>query len=73
MNLQTMLQQTATAVANLRQSHIANQRAYNRSHREFPDLVPTLITESLKINPEVKLNVNYIPACDELAINSSLF
>jgi hypothetical protein len=72
-NLRTMLQQTVTAIANLRQSHIVNQRAYNRSHREFPDLVPTLLTDSLRINSEVKLGVNYIPAYDELAINSSLF
>ncbi|KAI9362617.1 hypothetical protein BD770DRAFT_315784 [Pilaira anomala] len=72
-NLRTMLQQTVTALSNLRQSHIINQRAYNRSHRELPDLMPNLLTDSLRINPEVKLDVNYIPAYDELIINSSLF
>ncbi|KAI8643567.1 hypothetical protein BD408DRAFT_442431 [Parasitella parasitica] len=72
-NLRTMIQQTITAIANLRQSHIVNQRIYNRSHRQFPDLMPTLLTDSLRINPKVKLDVGYIPADDELAIDSSLF
>lgn len=48
-NLRNMLQQTVTTIAKLRQSHIVNQRAYNRSHREFPDLVPTAYDE-LAIN-----------------------
>jgi hypothetical protein len=72
-NLRTMLQQTVTAIANLRKSHIVNQRVYNRSYRQFPDLMPTLLTDSLRINPKVKLDVDYIPAYDELAIDSSLF
>ncbi|KAI7897807.1 uncharacterized protein BX663DRAFT_490537 [Cokeromyces recurvatus] len=55
-NLRTMIQQTMTAIANLRESHIVNQRAYNRSHRQFPDLMPTLLTASLKINPKIYLN-----------------
>ncbi|CEG76747.1 hypothetical protein RMATCC62417_11604 [Rhizopus microsporus] len=72
-NLRTMLQQTVTAIANLRQPHSVNQRAYNRSHRQFPDLMPTLLTDSLRTNPEVKLDVSYIAAYNELVINSSLF
>lgn len=72
-NFRAMLQQTLTAIYNLRQSHIANQRIYNRAHRQSPDLVPTLRTDALIINPQVKLDKDYLPADDELAINSSLF
>ena len=72
-NLRTMIQQTITAIANLKNSHIVNQRAYNRSHRQSPNSIPTLLTDSLKINPKIKLDVEYVPADDELAINSTLF
>ncbi|KAI9483832.1 MAG: hypothetical protein EXX96DRAFT_559849 [Benjaminiella poitrasii] len=72
-NLRTMLQQTVTALTNLRQSYIVNQRVYNRVHRQFPDLMPTLLTGSLRINPKVKLDVDCIPSTDELVTNSSLF
>ncbi|KAI8088501.1 hypothetical protein BDF21DRAFT_396644 [Thamnidium elegans] len=51
LDLRTMLRQTITAIVNLRESHTVNQRAYNRSCREFPDLMPSLLTDSLRINP----------------------
>lgn len=72
-SLRSMLQQTTTAINNLKKSHIINQRAYNRSRRQLPDLTPTLLSDSLGINPDVKLDVEYLPSHDELAINSSLF
>ncbi|KAG2228469.1 hypothetical protein BDF21DRAFT_376012 [Thamnidium elegans] len=72
-NLRAMLQQTLITIDNLRESHIVNQRIYSRAHRQSPDLVPTLLTDALRINPQVKLDKDYLPADDELAINSSLF
>lgn len=73
-NLTAMLQQTLTAINNLWQSHIANQRIYNRAQRQSPNSVPTLLTDVLRINPQVKLDKDYLPADDdELAIDSSLF
>lgn len=68
-----MLQQTLTAIDNSRSSHVVNQRKFNRALRHSPDLIPTLLTVALRINPQVKLDKDYLPADDELAIDSSLF
>lgn len=72
-NLRAMLQQTLSALENLRQSHISNQSVYNRAQRRDLDLTPTLLTGALRTNPKVKLDVDYIPVHDELGIDSSLF
>lgn len=72
-NLRSMLQQTLVNIDALKNSHIANQRAYNRASRNSPELQPTLLTDSLKIHSKVKLDVDYIPGCEELALDSDPF
>ncbi|CEP18339.1 hypothetical protein [Parasitella parasitica] len=72
-NLRSMVQQTLTAIDALKSSHITNQRAYTRASRNSPDLQPILLTDSLRIHPKVKLDVDYIPGCEELALNSNPF
>lgn len=67
-----LLQQTITVIARLRQPHITNQRAYNRSFRGFLTLTPSLLTNSSRINSEINLNVDYIPVYDEIVISSSI-
>lgn len=48
-------------------SHVVNQRVHTHSHRQFP----TLLTDSLQINPEIKLNADHIPDYDEPAAHFS--
>ncbi|GAN09074.1 hypothetical protein MAM1_0242c08596 [Mucor ambiguus] len=71
-HLKELLDYTAHQIQLLANSDAQNKREFSRARRTMPDIKPTLLRDSLKIDAEVKLNVDYLKDHQELDICSSL-
>lgn len=67
-----MLDTTILNIRLLAQCDAENRRLFNRRRRDVPDLEPTLLCDSLRINPQVKLNADYLKDHQELDVYRTL-